>query len=151
MKFVANPVALPMPVDMVTPLSARKGDQILWSSHNPKNKSMPYYLTANKLYMVKDVRKYSGDVECVAIFDRDDDGGDSSWTGGEYDVIVRAPIQPPPTPVFPGASIHFESMAELVKMTQHLGNSSSVATGCGTTMWSQMDKAVSQFNSKGIK
>lgn len=138
MKFVEHKIDIE--IDHVTAQGARAGDQILWSKHNAANK-MPRYLTANKLYTVTSVTDHNyngcGKPEYVAQF-LDDHGQKSSWTGGEYDVIVQAD-RFYEVPKFPGCELKFETYKELDKFVTHHGHQPEDSEdGINVPLWTEM-------------
>lgn len=75
---------------------AMVGDTIIFSSHNLKNDNLPRYLSHNKPYVIVEIDNYE-----EASW-KDDDGGFSSWSGGSYDIIIKAdqkPVEQPFRPV----------------------------------------------------
>lgn len=93
---------------------ASAGDTIIFSNHNLANKNLPVYLSYNKPYVVEEVNKF-GDSWWF-----DDEGDESSWIGGSYDIIIRAE-QKPVDPVFQPVHVVLESEEEVEVMKSLMG------------------------------
>ena len=112
------------PEQIVSQTGARVGDQVLFSSHNTKNKDL-YVTTLNKLYTIIEVINRGG----YLITGYMGDDGTPSYHGtqyakGQYDIITRAPI---PEPEFQPVTIVLETREELEAAVE-FANRSSYAT-----------------------
>ena len=78
---------------------AMAGDTIIFSSHNPKNANLPYYVLMNKPYIVLGLDSYY-DGTIVGHF-IDEEGNCCTAEVGSYDIIIKAEQKPVEAPFRP--------------------------------------------------